>query len=914
MKSKFIKTFLSIMMHLVAFVGIIASWFSLAKFYFKSFPPIGADFYQFVNFTSYFKKYLTWLPASWKYVWFSGHPTFFDYGVLHSYLTLPLTKFFNETDASRIYLLITLALYLIFSYLLFWELSKNRIFSLVLSISIAWSYNLYTGLFFSGTAGYAATQMFLPIVLYLVVRYFKSQNKKFLLLGASALGLAFWGHTGLTIFLIFIPVFLVIFCWSDKLFKFFNLQKIKDLSLFFIASLFIAGFALYPTFYSLFNVSQEQASGVGFGFVSKQYPEAISDFIQSNNPFLLVALFVAGLFTIIAWRIKELKEAKAFLILVYYFLVFGFLFIVGHNPIANAIGPDRTFFGLSLALACLIASFWPAMGKKFTLSFSKFFKAKPKERISLYFRMAVIVILAFSLFQAIFIKDYLKVRKGDSSLMPTEINDTLVKNNQEVVQKTFPAWLNTKETNFRLYEINNSVNIWWNIIFDLPIVKGYFPVMPSQGAVNWLYWADQTFIGEIVKHFNTPVSVARNSALFLIDWYGVKYLDNQGEPLDIADYLIDESGFIKNKVQEEGKLKFLEVNDEFTSPIVRPVNSPNILVVSNDNGYDTILRVLGMENLNSKYLIPVHGPEYLDKIKKEELSSFDAIFLYNYKYKNRKVWDNLEKYVENGGKLIIETGSEVKESALSNTRGAKELPSVFPITKTSRQELGTEWNLQNNGSSILTEASLDKFSPLIFENLPWKLSYAEPGDVKSWGRVVLSQKGKPILVEGSLGQGKVIWSGMSLPYHIQTYQNFDESRFFRNLLNEILNLKKDNLNDFRVERSRPESIKISAQNFSGVLFKENFYPGWKAFVGHERLKIYKAGPDFMYLKVPDKTGEVRLSFVGSVMSWILFILTLATSISVLVFLIFGGQIFKRLIPTFGLDKKIKKWWNKEDEE
>jgi hypothetical protein len=678
----------------------------------------------------------------------------------------------------------------------------------------------------------------------------------------------------------------------------------------------LALFAIYPSLYSIFNVSQEQASGVGFGFISNQYPDALVDFIYSNNYFLLVALGFSIILFIITKLIKEAKqfnEIKTFLILSGYFLFFEWLYTLGHNPIANAIGPDRTFFAFSLILAGLIASFYQALGKDFSLKISKLIKAKTKEKISIYFRVMLIIILGFSLFQISFVKDYLNEHKGDSSLLPKEINETLVYNNQEIPQKILPPWFDTKENNFRFYEINNNLNIWWNIIFDLPIVKGYFPVMPSQNAVNWLYWADQTFIGEIVEHFNTPVPVAKNSALFLIDWYGVKYLDNQAEPLDIANYLMEENGFVKNKVEEE-RLKFIEVNDDFTSPIIRSLNSPTLLVIANDSSYDNILRILGMENINSRYLIPIHGSEYLDGIKKDELENFDAILLYNYQYKNRKVWDLLEEYVKGGGNLIIETGSEVKESDLKNTKEVSELPNVFPIEKTTRQELGREWNFQKSEGKILTDITLDNFSPLIFEDMAWKLSYAEKQDVKSWGNIILSQKDKPVLVEGNLGQGRVIWSGMNLPYHVQTYQNFEESKLFRNLLEETLNLSKDNVQDFQVERLKPERIKVVGKDFSGILFKENAYQGWKALADAKNLKIYKAGLDFIYVRVPDNINEVELNFVGSTAGWALFILSILTFIFIIIFIIFDGKIFKKVIPSFGLSKKVKKWWEKEDEE
>ena len=161
MKSKILNFFFAFLKNIVAFGILIYSFLPIAKFYLKQFPPIGADFYLFVSLLSYLKKFLAWPFQSWNYAWFAGQPTSFIYGLLHSYLALPLTRFFNDTDASRIYMIGTLGVYIIFAYLLFWELSRNRLLSLFLGICLTWSYNFYIGLFAGGTGVFAATQMFL---------------------------------------------------------------------------------------------------------------------------------------------------------------------------------------------------------------------------------------------------------------------------------------------------------------------------------------------------------------------------------------------------------------------------------------------------------------------------------------------------------------------------------------------------------------------------------------------------------------------------------------------------------------------------------------------------------------------------------------------------------------------------------
>src|SRR4030042_6660290 len=139
MINKIIKILFSMVKHLLALGLVLASFFPLARYYYQAYPPYGADFYQLVNFAVYIKKYLSFPLFSWKYTWFSGHPTFFDYGLLHSYLVLPLMNFLSPADAVRLYSLATLAVYLLFAYLLFWQLTSNRLISLLLTVSVGWS-------------------------------------------------------------------------------------------------------------------------------------------------------------------------------------------------------------------------------------------------------------------------------------------------------------------------------------------------------------------------------------------------------------------------------------------------------------------------------------------------------------------------------------------------------------------------------------------------------------------------------------------------------------------------------------------------------------------------------------------------------------------------------------------------------
>ena len=272
-------------------------------------------------------------------------------------------------------------------------------------------------------------------------------------------------------------------------------------------------------------------------------------------------------------------------------------------------------------------------------------------------------------------------------------------------------------------------------------------------------------------------------------------------------------------------------------------------------------------------------------------------------------------YVRNGGTLIIETGNEVKEADMGNLPGLKELPEVFPINKTKREELGMVWQPTVGDSQLWQGVDQNKFSPLDYDGSPWKLSVIDPKDLRSWGKTVLSQKGNPVIVSGSLGKGKVIWSGMTLLYHIQAFQNTEESQFFRNFLDTTIGINKEETLPFDFNRDQSEKIRITASNFKGILFKETFNSGWQASMDSGKLDVYKAGMGFMYVKMPNKAqGEktVFINYKGEGKYKAMFYLSIITMIFIALYFFFGDKTVRKLQS--GVSKREKTaWLGGEDE-
>ncbi|MCL4382170.1 MAG: hypothetical protein M1575_03085 [Patescibacteria group bacterium] len=915
------KKIISPFLHLAVFGLILALWLPILKSYNLISPPMGADFLQFPTFVAQLKNDLKIPPLSWKYIWYGGSPSVFDNAWLHFYLTLPLTNFLSVIDASRIYLTLTMVAQALFSYLLFFEISGSILVSAALTFGLISSVDFYIGLFDGGTATFTATRMFLPLTLWLLLKYFNSKKKKFLLLAGLMVGLSALGHAGSFLILSLAPAALFLITRIDET-KLISFSRRKEMVIFVATSFFIGLVTLYPIVYLMLDYKKNGVAWAQVGFETKIQSDAIIGLFSSANPYLWGLFFLFGVLLVFKRKLKEAFKALPFLTILIYISFSCFLLFIGRHPLSQALGPGRFWWISSLAIAGLIAVFWRIIFPK--IEGQSWFSKSKGVFLTLIIFMPIFLSLTLPSFKKNF-EDHLSQNGYPSNAMPAAIRG----DKEEVKKVMVPPWLDTETKDYRYYEITPGIQTWWNSVFSLPLIKGYYGIMTSK-VNDWIYWVDQTILGEYVWHFNISEVIAKQHALFLIDWYAIRYLDIYGLPL--ADYLKNDPGVVEfeavlNKENSE-PLYPMKFFDNLTSPIIKATNVPSVLLVGSTVAYDTFLKLLATENLNSRYLVPIHGPEYIEDLAKMNLDDFDAIILYSYQYKNEKdfnvrpraSWKKIEDWVKKGGKLFIETGGEVIESdsSLLSFKKLDQLPAVFPIEKTKRENLGGNWALSFGDSPMIKGIDFSQFSKLAYEEAPWKLSYAS-GDLRSWAKPVLSQGDKIILAQGKLGNGQVIWSGLNLPYHFIYYLNTEEAKFFKNLLSEMVPLQKEeDLNGVNVQRSDNEHVQVSGKGFRGVLFKENYWEGWgsKLLLPKKAdLSVYRAGPYFMYVRVPEGTTgdlKVNITYNGNKIGWVLFILSFLTILWTIIYFFLEEKIIKRRQMKNLKSDKIA-WLGKEDE-
>ncbi|GAI22157.1 unnamed protein product, partial [marine sediment metagenome] len=259
--------------------------------------------------------------------------------------------------------------------------------------------------------------------------------------------------------------------------------------------------------------------------------------------------------------------------------------------------------------------------------------------------------------------------------------------------------------------------------------EGYFHFYTKYSA-DWFSWLLATLSASTLESKTIPQDMAEKQSLFLIDWYGIKYLVPYPEAeFDLAPRFWQENEYILSK-NAETPPAVLIMKSKFTSGIVEAVNLPLVGFVGNDEGYDTFLRALAMLNLNTHYLIPLRLTPSIDKLSKTDLDEIDLLVLYNFEGEKEGSWRKIADYVKKGGYLFIETGGK------PSLREGEELPELFPYDQLKFGSLGKDWQVVQ--AEELASINFAALEPLVFQNEPWKVSYVpEAGLARKGSKVLL---------------------------------------------------------------------------------------------------------------------------------------------------------------------------------
>lgn len=1013
------------------FVGLIVwSWWMVANWYVNHKPVLGVDFFNTVTYTRYLGENFVPFLAGWKYIWWSGQGIDSDYPAIHMHIMALFEKSFGAIPTVMWYMMGTTLAYLVFGYLTFWEMGRNRGLAVMLSLWGAMSISVYGALTWGGSLPFFASQVFLPAATYFLARYLKRGETSGVMIAGVVVGIAAWGHAQTAVVYILPLVTIAIFALDGGI-----KRAIKSSLLFGIVFLLVA----YPKLYARYVpdlhklpfwvvektlgavISQPKETGgagvapslesINYGKDLAQWNKNNINLVrEKNHPFLWPTLaLTVGLYLLLIiflpGRKQKLKVLGVLMGGIYY-VIFIFALAKGVNiPFG---GWYRVYWPVPFVVGWIVSAVW---GEVAGIG-SKWFKlglGVVVGGIGIGMGIWGVELTKKSFFAKL--DDKKLAYSENSSAWPILVNYLTSNQEREKLKKmVVPNWINPNDRMYRLYSADAQVNIWWNSMFDMPMQRGYIdPPIGNDRKGGFFWWEVAATNDQLVKIFKVPEQVAKNNGLFLADWFGIKYLElghasasfstlssylntpefiKRDEELFFVDnpklinfYLGKGSigvesntvevtstglGEFKVKGKDTDKLEFegedwqryevtgpgvvgpsggvnpgmvvdvnesskaafelgfkylglqslhyYELNDEVVSPIIHPTNARVLAVVGQDNYYESFFRTLGMENLNSKSVIPLKVNKHIENITYEELKRFDMVFMYGYQSKNGN-WRAVERWVKEGGKVWVETGGDTPQSDT-----ASGLPELFPIGGTKKSDLGVKWDGQTNSQhKYLDGVNLTELADLTLDGKPWFIS-AGMG-LKPGATVILEQKGKPVMAEWKVGQGQVVWSGLNIPYHVLVHNNIFEGKLIANILSNEMALTKTSIDrNYQVEWKNPQSIQIELQSpAKGVILREQDY-GWVVRNAGKRLATYRTGPaypGYIYVSTAGLAVPVKLSYwiwpveakmmVYHVLSWIVVIWVVDYSV-------FGARLLGWWTkPVWGGVKKfVGKWWEKED--
>lgn len=383
---------------------------------------------------------------------------------------------------------------------------------------------------------------------------------------------------------------------------------------------------------------------------------------------------------------------------------------------------------------------------------------------------------------------------------------------------------------------------WINASSDVPQTRGY----QQQGVLHpdWQYWFEQTVWNQATSYAQTD---------FLLDWYAVKSVYGGPDPAVVQRFAARPDLYAPLSPGVPASARTFEYLS--ATPILSARSTRTALVVGNDASYTLIVRAVALSGFDSRSLITVRGGEYLDDHAAAELAQFDQIILYGYKVRDpTRALALLGDYVQQGGSVVMEANN----SPFEQTDSAQE---PIPGSQIKKIGIGPAWQLESLPSPITSGIDLTAFAPAMYQGGPWGISYVPPSLVRSWAQPVLVSGGRPVLVAGTLGRGRVVWSGLNLPYHIVSNQAVEESRL---LAQEITWASPQAAKDptYAATFVNPQLSRITITSpATGVLFKESWHANWHASINGRSTPLYKAGPDFIYVPLGKTVAyPARISF------------------------------------------------------
>lgn len=311
--------------------------------------------------------------------------------------------------------------------------------------------------------------------------------------------------------------------------------------------------------------------------------------------------------------------------------------------------------------------------------------------------------------------------------------------------------------------------------------------------------------------------------------------------------LDDGSGVLERApVTSTSDLVPFEVTDPL--PTVWSADPPVALVVGDHDQRLRLFRLMLRAGIGPDRLMLVHGPERLDQLDPAQLDGIDQLLVFGEIGDPEDAqWAAMDAWVQAGGHLFVEgVGSQIRLPK-SLTDIPEPYPDPMPIPTMTLSAAAQTWRFDVAELGGIALSGFDK--PDWNGSGLWETRV--PSAPKSWATPVLINRGVTVVVSGRLGEGSATWSGLNLAYHADFFENPDETAVLFHLLG-VDDPEPAPVTDDGPGMTTNQHVRwVSAPGDAGVFLAMNSSPNWTATVDGAPATIRSAGPEFMWIALPD---------------------------------------------------------------
>jgi len=361
---------------------------------------------------------------------------------------------------------------------------------------------------------------------------------------------------------------------------------------------------------------------------------------------------------------------------------------------------------------------------------------------------------------------------------------------------------------------------WINVYSNVPVSYGASG-WTNDFAYKFWYFMYYNYTSERVPYF------AKN--------FNVKYFF---EPPKQSPYLIEVSGGL------------YEVKD-FNSSFVETTEGKNLVLFVGEETEYVEYFFLSISATNSLNTLLVYGGKFLEDLDSTTLTHFNIIYMSGIFYRDKTAFLSiLNQYVESGRGLILDTGEQADT----------DIPELSPVSSVTTKD--STFNLiVANQSEVTSGIDLVSFSAQL-RSSGSRILYAS--DVRNGAVTFLKDDESPVIVYGKYGAGKVIWTGLKMPYLAMLHRSDQESEMLVKMVNYVSSSSLTGYATISFDLGT-DSISVDVNEASentGIWVKMSYHTSWEASVSGSNvatkaLRVFKAGPNMM-LVFPEADGDYKV--------------------------------------------------------